>query len=147
MLKPREIAGSGGARVKRPTSAVGLKRPTSEYTRINKGLGQLNPRYKAENILQLDLDYAERTTEDFVPAADSERVQNAIASALQPEGEDEPPPPFLPFEDADAPKKARVKSAKRPGTAKRKKAPPPPDSEEPPTTASRKSLHSDKRKL
>lgn len=43
----------------------------------------MNPRYKAENILQLDLDYAERTTEDFVPGKDSDRVQNAIASVLQ----------------------------------------------------------------
>lgn len=36
---------------KRPQSAVGMKRPTSEYTRIAKGLGDLNPRYKFDNIL------------------------------------------------------------------------------------------------
>lgn len=36
---------------KRPQSAVGLKRPTSEYSRIAKGLGDLNPRYKFDNIL------------------------------------------------------------------------------------------------
>lgn len=36
---------------KRPQSAVGMKRPTSEYSRIAKGLGDLNPRYKFENIL------------------------------------------------------------------------------------------------
>ena len=45
----------------RPQSAVGLKRPTSEYSRIAKGLGDLNPRYKFDNILQLDLDMPERT--------------------------------------------------------------------------------------
>jgi len=50
---------------KRPQSAVGLKRPTSEYSRIAKGLGDLNPRYKFDNILQLDLDMPERTTEDY----------------------------------------------------------------------------------
>jgi len=50
---------------KRPQSAVGMKRPTSEYSRIAKGLGDLNPRYKFENILQLDLDMPERTTEDY----------------------------------------------------------------------------------
>ncbi len=56
---------------KRPQSAVGMKRPTSEYSRIAKGLGDLNPRYKFENILQLDLDMPERTTEDYqgVPSA------------------------------------------------------------------------------
>jgi hypothetical protein len=36
---------------KRPQSAVGMKRPTSEYSRIAKGLGDLNPRYKLDNIL------------------------------------------------------------------------------------------------
>ena len=62
---------------KRPQSAVGLKRPTSEYSRIAKGLGDLNPRYKFDNILQLDLDMPERTTEDYegVPSA---KVQQAI---------------------------------------------------------------------
>lgn len=56
---------------KRPQSAVGMKRPTSEYSRIAKGLGDLNPRYKFENILMLDLDMPERTTEDYqgVPSA------------------------------------------------------------------------------
>ena len=42
-----------------------MKRPTSEYSRIAKGLGDLNPRYKFENILDLDLDMPERTTEDI----------------------------------------------------------------------------------
>lgn len=66
---------------KRPQSAVGLKRPTSEYTRIAKGLGDINPRFKADNILNLDLDMPERTTEDYeeVPSA---RVQNAITAIL-----------------------------------------------------------------
>lgn len=56
---------------KRPQSAVGMKRPTSEYSRIAKGLGDLNPRYKFDNILQLDLDMPERTTEDYqgIPSA------------------------------------------------------------------------------
>ena len=49
----------------RPKSAVGMKRPTSEYSRIAKGLGDLNPRFKFENILELDLDMPERTTEDY----------------------------------------------------------------------------------
>ena len=48
----------------RPMSAVGMKRPTSEYSRIAKGLGDVNPRYKFDNILDLDLDMPESTTED-----------------------------------------------------------------------------------
>ena len=43
----KEIKGGS----KRPQSAVGMKRPTSEYSRIAKGLGDLNPRYKFDNIL------------------------------------------------------------------------------------------------
>ena len=50
---------------KRPQSAVEMKRPTSDYSRISKGLGELNPRYKFDNILQLDLDMPERKTEDY----------------------------------------------------------------------------------
>jgi len=66
---------------KRPQSAVGLKRPTSEYSRIAKGLGDLNPRYKFDNILQLDLDMPERTTEDY-QGMPSGKVQQAISAIL-----------------------------------------------------------------
>lgn len=65
---------------KRPQSAVGMKRPTSEYSRIAKGLGDLNPRYKFDNILQLDLDMPERTTEDY--DGPSAKVQQAIQAIL-----------------------------------------------------------------
>lgn len=66
---------------KRPQSAVGMKRPTSEYSRIAKGLGDLNPRYKFENILQLDLDMPERTTEEY-EGMPSPKVQQAITAIL-----------------------------------------------------------------
>ena len=69
---------------KRPQSAVGMKRPTSEYSRIAKGLGDLNPRYKFDNILQLDLDMPERTTEDY-EGMPSMKVQQAIQAILNDE--------------------------------------------------------------
>ncbi len=56
-------------------------------------------------------------------------MQNAIASVLQDHDDAPEMQQYLPFEEADAveemmrQKKQRVKSAKRPGTAKRKKAP------------------------
>ena len=40
-----------GEKTARPQSAVGMKRPTSEYSRIAKGLGDLTPRYKFDNII------------------------------------------------------------------------------------------------
>ena len=58
-----------------------MKRPTSEYSRIAKGLGDLNPRYKFDNILQLDLDMPERTTEDY-EGVPSMKVQQAIQAIL-----------------------------------------------------------------
>jgi kinesin family protein 3/17 len=59
-----------------------MKRPTSEYSRIAKGLGDLNPRYKFDNILPMDLDMPERTTEDYQEMA-SAKVQQNIEAILK----------------------------------------------------------------
>lgn len=121
---------------KRPQSAVGLKRPTSEYSRIAKGLGDLNPRYKFDNILQLDLDMPERTTEDYV-GDPSMKVRQAITAILQEEPSREviPIATLINFNDrileeygqkeaaaAAGAAAARPKSGKRPKSAKKKKA-------------------------
>ena len=107
---------------------MGLKWPTSEYSRIAKGLGDINPRYKFENILVLDLDMPERTTEDAT-GQPSERVQNAINMILN-APEDDPSAMELSalvnFEDPmlaapEKKKSGRPKSAKRPKTGKKKK--------------------------
>jgi len=117
---------------KRPQSAVGMKRPTSEYSRIAKGLGDLNPRYKFENILQLDLDMPERTTEDYqgVPSA---KVQQAIGAILDDndiKNESIPLSTLINFDDACLEEEVAVqetvpsnrpKSGKRPKSAKKKK--------------------------
>lgn len=66
---------------RRPQSAVGMKRPTSEYSRIAKGLGDMNPRYKFDNIISLELDMPERTTEDY-DGMPSVKVQQAIQAIL-----------------------------------------------------------------
>jgi len=79
---------SGGTlRVKRPGSALGLKRPTTEYARLAKNLGDPNPRYRADNVINLDLDMPERTVEDFDGNV-SQKLQNTINTALN-EDEDE----------------------------------------------------------
>lgn len=123
---------------KRPQSAVGLKRPTSEYSRIAKGLGDLNPRYKFDNILQLDLDMPERTTEDY-EGQPSMKVQQAIQAILgeDPRAESVPIGTLINFNDsileeeaktltsskssASTAASARPKSSKRPKSAKKKK--------------------------
>lgn len=113
---------------KRPQSAVGMKRPTSEYSRIAKGLGDLNPRYKFDNILQLDLDMPERTTEDY-EGNPSAKVQQAIQAILQDDDshvESIPITTLINFQDQllndeeEKKKLVRGKSAKRPKSAKKK---------------------------
>lgn len=118
---------------KRPQSAVGMKRPTSEYSRIAKGLGDLNPRYKFENILQLDLDMPERTTEEY-EGMPSPKVQQAITAILNDQdikNENIPITTLINFSDAcleeGVPKKAEVpsnrpKSGKRPKSTKKRAA-------------------------
>ena len=125
----------------RPVSAVGMKRPTSEYSRIAKGLGDVNPRFKFENILDLDLDMPERTTEDY-QGKPSDRVHNAINMILN-QNEEEgaaqvPIEQLVNFNDevlkegTTKAKSDRPKSAKRVKSAKKKKAIEelPPDREE-----------------
>ncbi|BFZ03931.1 hypothetical protein BsWGS_06971 [Bradybaena similaris] len=69
---------------KRPVSAVGNRRPISEFARVNAAIGT-DPRYKAENILQIDLDMPNRTTRDYEGPAVAPRVQAALDAALQDE--------------------------------------------------------------
>ena len=134
---PAKFQGVVKKESKRPQSAVGLKRPTSEYSRIAKGLGDLNPRYKFDNILQLDLDMPERTTEDY-EGVPSMKVQQAIQAILQEEvrGESIPINTLINFNDSVLEEAAREeaasrttasagsqrpKSGKRPKSAKKKK--------------------------
>ena len=49
---------------KRPLSAPGLRRPETEYARHRKQYDP-NPRYKYDDIAVLELDGAERTTQDY----------------------------------------------------------------------------------
>lgn len=69
---------------KRPVSAIGNRRPISEYARVAAAIGG-NPRYKAENIIQIELDLPNRTTRDYEGPAVAPRVQAALDAALQDE--------------------------------------------------------------
>ena len=118
---------------KRPSSAVGLKQPTSEYARIAKGLGDTNTRFRHDNILSLDLELPERTTEDYNGFI-SGKIKNMISAILNDIDDDAT---FVPIEsytnavEEDKPKQAgkRPGSARRPGTAKKTEAEPRPPSQ------------------
>lgn len=67
---------------KRPVSASGLRRPTSDFTKTANAIGDLNPRFRSENILCLDLDLPERTTFDYDPHSGPGDVQQALNMAF-----------------------------------------------------------------
>mmetsp|Transcript_18106 Transcript_18106/g.58577 ORF Transcript_18106/g.58577 Transcript_18106/m.58577 type:complete len:365 (+) Transcript_18106:63-1157(+) len=72
----------------RPVSAAGQKRPVSDYARMVNAMGDLNPRFKTENILSLELDMPERTTYDYdTMAAANPRVQAALDAAFSEDSE------------------------------------------------------------
>uniref|UniRef100_A0A4W3K7C7 Kinesin-like protein n=1 Tax=Callorhinchus milii TaxID=7868 RepID=A0A4W3K7C7_CALMI len=72
--------------MKRPVSAVGYKRPLSHYARMALMM-RSDPRYRAENILMLELDMPSRTTRDYEGPAIAPKVQAALEAALQDEDE------------------------------------------------------------
>ncbi|GCC28115.1 kinesin-like protein KIF3B [Chiloscyllium punctatum] len=72
--------------MKRPVSAIGYKRPLSSYAKMAL-LSRSDPRYRAENILLLELDMPSRTTRDYEGPAIAPKVQAALEAALQDEDE------------------------------------------------------------
>lgn len=70
----------------RPSSCLGLPRPTSEYARISRAMGDTNPRYLYDSIVVTDLDLPERTTEDYEARPElGERIERALLLALSQE--------------------------------------------------------------
>ncbi|KAG1692022.1 Kinesin-like protein KIF3B [Nymphon striatum] len=69
---------------KRPVSAAGFRRPVSEYAKMAATMGG-NPRYKAENILSVELDLPSRTTSDYQAPSLSPSVVALWQEALRAE--------------------------------------------------------------
>lgn len=69
---------------KRPTSALGNKRPQSEFARRAAAIAG-HPRFKGENIINVDLDMPNRTTRDYEGPTVAPKVQAALDAALQDE--------------------------------------------------------------
>ncbi|XP_022094991.1 kinesin-II 95 kDa subunit-like isoform X2 [Acanthaster planci] len=84
MLKPLARSEGPTQMAKRPVSAVGNRRPIADFARMAAQVGG-NPRYKAENILQVELDMPNRTTRDYEGPSVAPRVQAALDAALQDE--------------------------------------------------------------
>mmetsp|Transcript_17939 Transcript_17939/g.53743 ORF Transcript_17939/g.53743 Transcript_17939/m.53743 type:complete len:766 (-) Transcript_17939:710-3007(-) len=75
------------ALVRRPVSAVGTRRPTSSFAKMANAMGDMNPRFRGENILNLELDMPERTTYDYEGPGANADVQKALNAAFADDGE------------------------------------------------------------
>lgn len=69
---------------KRPESALGNRRPVSDYAKVASAMGG-NPRFKGENIMMVELDMPNRTTRDYDLPQVAPRIQAALDAALQDE--------------------------------------------------------------
>uniref|UniRef100_A0A8C9GDT6 Kinesin-like protein n=1 Tax=Piliocolobus tephrosceles TaxID=591936 RepID=A0A8C9GDT6_9PRIM len=101
--------------MKRPVSAVGYKRPLSQHARMSMMI-RPEARYRAENIVLLELDMPSRTTRDYEGPAIAPKVQAALDAALQ--DEDEIQVDASSFEStANKKSKGRPKSGRKSGSS------------------------------
>ncbi|XP_058265367.1 kinesin-like protein KIF3B [Hemibagrus wyckioides] len=70
--------------MKRPVSAVGYRRPLSQHARMAVMM-RPEPRYRAENILMLELDLPTRTTKEYEEPMIAPKVAAALEDALREE--------------------------------------------------------------
>lgn len=71
-------------RPKRPASACGFARPTTDFARINRAMGDPQPRFRYDGILQTDVDFHEPVT---IPDFDAQsplppHLRGAVDTAL-----------------------------------------------------------------
>ncbi|CAG0912810.1 unnamed protein product [Notodromas monacha] len=82
-LKPVAKEETFSAAVRRPTSAIGARRPVSEHARKQNSRIGSAARYKGENIVTLPLEAVGRTTRDWQGPNVSPYIQAALDAALQ----------------------------------------------------------------
>ena len=133
----KEIRISKNVQGKRPSSAVGLKQPTSEYARIAQGLGDTNTRFRHDNILNLDLELPDRTTEDYNGFI-SGKIKNMINSIINDIDDDASFVPIESYPHAEEQERAKPSGAARPGSARRPGTAKKGSSDRPPSQKGRK---------
>ncbi|NP_001081489.1 kinesin family member 3B S homeolog [Xenopus laevis] len=99
--------------MRRPVSAIGYNRPLCQHAKMSM-MVRPDSRYRAENIVLLELDMPSRTTRDYEGPAIAPKVQAALEAALQ--DEDDIQVDASTF-DSTATKrtKTRPKSSRQPG--------------------------------
>ncbi|XP_060914362.1 kinesin-like protein KIF3B [Labrus mixtus] len=110
----------------RPLSAVGLRRPLSQHARVAMMM-RPDMRYKAENIIMLDMDLPARTTKEYQEPVIAPKVAAALEDALRDEDEIQvdasgfhsslgPTPPASATGSLKKPKSGRPRTGKKSGT-------------------------------
>uniref|UniRef100_A0A8D3D2Y2 Kinesin-like protein n=1 Tax=Scophthalmus maximus TaxID=52904 RepID=A0A8D3D2Y2_SCOMX len=110
----------------RPLSAVGYRRPLCQHARVAMMM-KTDMRYKAENILILDMDLPTRTTKDYQEPVIAPTVAAALEEALRDEDEIQvdasgfhsrlgPTPPASASSSLKKPKSGRPKTGKKSST-------------------------------
>ncbi|KAM3872427.1 kinesin-like protein KIF3B [Diretmus argenteus] len=110
----------------RPLSAVGYRRPLSQHARMAMMM-RPDIRYKAENILMLDMDLPARTTKEYEEPVIAPKVAAALEDALRDEDEIQvdassfhsslgPTPPASASGSLKKPKSGRPKTGKKSST-------------------------------
>jgi len=85
---PRMDLTGNNLRPQRFSSANGLRRPETEYARHRKQY-DTNPRYKYDNVAQLELDMPDRTTQDYEGPSMISRISPILNADLNDDNEDE----------------------------------------------------------
>jgi len=77
-----EVSGNQVAGEGRPQASKHTRRPVSVHAKIANIVGGVNPRFRGENVLALDLEMPERTTQDYEGVHLNPAIQQAINDAL-----------------------------------------------------------------
>jgi kinesin family member 3B len=110
---------------RRPVSAQGLRRPTTDFSKTAHAVGDMNPRFHSDNILCLEFDMPEPTTVPHLDPTNDESVE-VLNMAFADEGGRDfldysvnvCPVPYAPVQKAQPPASARCSS--RPASARKR---------------------------
>jgi kinesin family protein 3/17 len=88
-LIPKLDVSGNRVRLNRPMANPKQRRPETEFAKSKRIQGvDTNPRYRSENIVNLDLDMPERTTQDYEGVGASSRVDSILGMNLNDESEE-----------------------------------------------------------
>lgn len=108
----------------RPPSAIGLPRPTTEYARVNRAMGDPNPRFRYDGIVLTDLDMPEQTSEDYEANPElGQRIESILIMALSNDDMEDGPQNGVGMDDRRNGSSLKRAGSSRPGTSRSRRDP------------------------